>query len=573
MSILELVERYLAEGEEGKARDITLRHRLAPGQNLEAYLRWAKICEDLNLPRQALECYDKALAINPHHPKALYDKAALFYEIGHLDSAKRLLLRLLQVNPSEKAHRLLMAVYKELKEVGSLEVLSHAERENRPEEIRYFPPSLGKSDLEPLYRLFKGRKGYDEIILHPNTGAPVRLRFRQPITDDLLRKHLLGEKFLAFYPLSEDVKLKQAILNIGIPTKVVAKHVREKSWLYLSKEAVKYQAISALQRVRRLRLPGALEIVSDHQYRLWFFFKEPVHLLWVKRFLRILINFLPYPSEGVQFQPWLPTKGVGIGWVERSLWMPLGVLPTTKRRLFFVDEDGEPYPEQLKFLKQIREISWEEVRYFCQGSELRWERRLDRRLDQLLEDLRRACPILGAIIQKAQAGRLLHTREKQALFLTVGLLDHEGHLLHEVLHPCADYKYSHVERQRRALPPNPLSCIKLRAWFPDLANSLPCHCVFDLTEGRYPSPLLHVAPILVPTEEERFSLKRTSVKELAKIYLHTRQDMQLLSQKLKRLEEELGGYLKARPGKMIQVENYILTYEDESLKIKPGVKP
>ena len=55
MSLLFTAEELLARGEEEKARALALRYRLVPGQTAEEYLRWGALCEDLALPRQALE--------------------------------------------------------------------------------------------------------------------------------------------------------------------------------------------------------------------------------------------------------------------------------------------------------------------------------------------------------------------------------------------------------------------------------------------------------------------------------------------------------------------------------------
>ncbi len=554
MSLLDKARELLAKGDEDQARALILRYRLVPGQSAEEYLNWGELCEDLALPRQALECYQKALAVSPDHPQALWALGRLYYEIGDLAATKRTLKRLLQQNPEHKETRHLLArVYRELGEAGSYAVLTGNQEKSSIQGPRYFPPSLGERDLEALSVFLKGRKAFAELILNPHTGGPVFLYREAPLGAAELRAHLLGERYLAVYPIDEERRTQVAFLSIFIPEKERARHARERSWLYLKQEAVRQQALAVLKTTLAEDLSAALERVSPYRYRLWFFFKEPMHFLWARRFLKALEERLPYPEQGVVYKSWGLTEGVGLGWREQAVPLPLGCNPITTERALFVDQHGEPYPEQLTFLKKMRYLSPREVRAFCRAQELRWEPRTGDVLDELLQRLCEKCPVIQALVHKAQAGRRLRREEKLALFLTVGLLDQEGRLLHEVLHPCPDYRYARVERQRQGLPPNPVSCYKLRYWFPGLTSSVPCHCVFEDTGGRYPSPLLHVAPILVPPEEERLTLRHLSPTELARKYYFYQQEKKKLERRLARMRRELINYLKAHPGRRLSL--------------------
>ncbi len=554
MNILEQAETSLAQGYEDKARALVLRYRLLPGQTAAEYVRWGRLCEDLALPQQAQECYQKALAINEDYPQALWALAQLNYEIGDLYSAKRLIKRLLRKDPEfTGAKDLLGKIYRELGEQGSLAVLTRASRVKAPSGPRYFPPSLGAKDLEPFAPFLEGREAFGEFILNPKTGAPVFLHREQALTPEDLRAHILGQRYLAVYPINQKKKTRVAYLSIRVPQRDIGKHVRERSWLYLKAEATRTQALKALKSLRQEGLPVALERLSPYAYRLWFLFKEPVHFLWAKRFLRAVEERLPYPEEGLLYQPWNLTKPIGVGWREQAVVLPLGQNPVTKKRALFLEDHGEPYADQLSFFKKLRHLSFAEIRAFCRQQELRWEPRTGDQLDALLTRLCKSCPLIENLVHKARAGRRLRREEKIALFLTVGLLDPEGRLLHEVLHPCPDYRYTKVERQRQSLPPNPISCYKLRQWFPGLTSFLPCHCVFNDLGERYPSPLLHVAPILVPAEDERLNLKHHSPVQLARKYWFYFQEKEKIEKRLSNMRKELCAYLKRHPGKRLSL--------------------
>ncbi|OAG26919.1 CRISPR-associated primase-polymerase type A1 [Thermodesulfatator autotrophicus] len=568
MKHLLMAEEYLAQGLEEKARALVLRYRLWPGQKADEYLRWGILCEELALPIQAIECYQKALEVEKNYPPALWALARLYYELGDLDTAKRLTRRFLQKEPENSSARELLAkIYEELGEAGSYAVITR-QKEKPASGPRYFPPSLGKRDLEPFGPFLYGRKAYGEIVLN-STGAPVFLYREKAFDEEKLKEHLLGKRYFGVYPIDEENRTRVAFLAIRISEQDRARHARDKSWLHFKSEAVNYVALSAFKRVKDEGLSAALEVLSPYYYRLWFLFSEPIHFLWAKRFLKTLLNKLPYPEDGVLYQAWNLTKPVGLGWREQAVILPLGVNPSTRQRALFIDESGEPYPEQLSFFKKWRQLSFSEVKTFCRGGELRFEARTVKPFDELLSRLCEKCAVIDSLVRKAQAGRILTREEKLALFLTVGLLDQDGRLLHEVLHPCPDYHFSRVERQRKGLPPNPISCYKLRAWFPTLTTTLSCYCVFENAEERYPSPLLHVSPILVPPEEETLTLKHRSVAELARHYWFYLNEKEKLERRLANLEKELVSYLEARPGKRIRLAEKVFLYcEDGRLKLE-----
>jgi len=568
LTILERVEQLLREGEELRARDLTLRYRLLPGQSPEEYLRWGRICEDLALPRQARECYQKALSKDPDYTAALRALASLSFEIGDLAAAKRLLLRCLRLDPEDReAKDLLAAVYRELNETGSLKKLlpSSEPVEERPED-RFFPRSFGPADLECLEEFLFGREAYKELILHPRTGEPLYLFRERPLTADLLRAHLSGEKYILAYPISEDLKVRWAAFEVEFSRKEFLRR-RRKGGSSPEEVSFDYVVRKAFQRMEGLGLPVACETYPLHlKARFLFLFSEPVHFLWVKRFLEHLKELLPYPEGGVIYRPFTLTSPEGSGWRENAIPLPLGVSPVTEARSFLVDEDGDPIEDDIRYLKKLRRLSLGEIKRFCRARELSWQP-LPRR-PEVLERLCQKCPLIGAIVRQAERGARLTRQEKLALFLTVGLLDPDGRLLHELLQPTPDYRYTKVERQRRALPPNPISCYKLREWFPGLASECLCACVFE-DYDRYPSPLLHVKPELVPPSGE-VSLRHKRPEEVARFYRYLLNERERLSREIERLERELKGYLDRHPGRKIRLgrEESLVLNEDKSLEFR-----
>jgi len=80
------------------------------------------------------------------------------------------------------------------------------------------------------------------------------------------------------------------------------------------------------------------------------------------------------------------------------------------------------------------------------------------------------------------------------------------------------------------LKSNPISCPKIRELLPETTAYLPCNCSFMIPAGSYPSPLLHIDPVLIPSRKERMSLP-SSQEELLKKYNDVNERIEVLTKK------------------------------------------
>jgi len=566
MNPLERAENFLLAGEEKRARDLVLKFYSLPAQTPEEYLRWGKLCEALALPGQAAECYQRALSQDSAYFPAIRALAFLRYELGDFDAAARLLRRVLAFDSSdEEARRALGQIYLSFGELGSYFCLfpEHKKPSFRLKGPRIFPKKFGSQELKAFEAFLYGRCGYAETILD-EYGKPSLIFHEGALSYELLEQHLLGQRYLHFFPISEKLKVKTATFGVRYPLKALLKRGRDSYFLKSKAELTSYLASKCFRKLKALGLPGVLERLDPWSYRFWFVLKEPVHFLVVKRFLEALRERLPLPEGGVLYVPWNFTRPRGIDWEEVAVPLPLGIHPGSGERSILLNEKAETVLNPLLAFKKLRHLSLEEVKDFSRRGKFHWA---FKRRQKLLEEILQKCPLLAYLVRKAEAGYKLTRQEKLAIFLTIGLLDSEGALLHEVLYPTPDYRYPRVERQRKSLPPNPISCYKLREWFPDLAAIYSCDCLFE-DPLRYPSPLLHVAPTLVPSEKP-LTLEFFTPKELARRYIHFFLEKERLKARMSEIEKELSPYLKARPGKRLETEGgYFLEFSEGKLQIR-----
>ncbi|MBW1669751.1 MAG: hypothetical protein JRJ66_17265 [Deltaproteobacteria bacterium] len=252
----------------------------------------------------------------------------------------------------------------------------------------------------------------------------------------------------------------------------------------------------------------------------------------------------PKPGSHFVVEPLLPTRPVGIGWVERCIPLPLGIEGTSLERCFFIDQKGEAYGDQLKFLKKVRR--------FDVKSAIRNLRSLGQvpgvlktrseSFPPLVERLRRDCKVVDYLVQKALSGHMMRREEKVALFYTIGLLHGGGNTIHRILESTPDYNYRKTERQLERLQRNPVSCGKIRSMIPEITVSVDCSCHFDLRGGKYPSPLLHVMPQMVPASGEFDVPDRLQLEEAAKRYVQLRSHVEEEQVALKKLERVLDNH-------------------------------
>ncbi|MBI3892776.1 MAG: hypothetical protein HY303_14735 [Candidatus Wallbacteria bacterium] len=114
-------------------------------------------------------------------------------------------------------------------------------------------------------------------------------------------------------------------------------------------------------------------------------------------------------------------------------------------------------------------------------------------LPRQVELLALRCPASGRLLSKARVGEPLTTAEAHILIQVFGPLGEEGRLfVHQVLAGSPSYDPDAVNRQLRALPPQPIGCRRVRGMLrkdgaPDL-----CGCVFRLPPQTYEAPVVHL---------------------------------------------------------------------------------
>jgi tetratricopeptide (TPR) repeat protein len=539
---IEQAEYYLESGDEGKARDMVVKGRNIPCDDPSIHARWAHLCEELGMAGQARESYERALKMCPGDSETLYRLARLLHDTGHYEQSIHYLKKAIKANPAHtEARQLLSTDYQALGLSGQADAL-HPQGQKHPEPIRYFPPSIGKENTREFLSLFSGREdGHALQVMNPETGD-VSFEFQNaPLNHNLIAAHIEGAVTLAAYPLRTDKTVKHAAIETRLRKRALEANLKNRGYLTYLNEKALHHCLTLRRIAGTFGIPAYMDYCGDHRYRLWFFFREFIHFLKVKDFLSRLLAQVPEPDSNLLVELLMATRPIGIGWIEQAVLLPFGMNRATLKRCLFLDDDGQPYGEQLTFLSKIREISSRDTAKAFRRSGKTVSGAEENSLSESVTLLVRSCAVLDELVRRAQKGRILSSEEKVILFYTIGLVSEDGADLHSLLETCPDYNYQKVNRQVARLRKNPISCLKIRVLVPEITACVVCNCSFDLRGGRYPSPLLHLNPNLVPSSRELDIKEKMPIKEAAQRYMNlTRQ-----AAELERAMERLSAILSA----------------------------
>lgn len=542
---LNLARYLLDEGNDQEARRLIVQRRLMPNQNASQHARWAQMCETLGMARQALESWQKAIALDSGNSAYLYHLGLLYYESGSLEKALKYLRRSLDLNPSfSKARKVLVELYNELGEKGAAQAVAHRQfaapvSKTSPATVFGIKPHITIEDVHLLLNLYKGREcGYAEQGIDP-AGRGVFRYYDAPLSGELIVDHIIGRRTIGAYALRADNTLKFTAIRIFIMPRRLMDNRKNQAAIKIMEEKAHDYSMRLLHAAQALNVSASVTAGGEHDRRVWFFFNDFIPVQLAKNCMEKLLSQLPSLSSDLSIEIYCGTEITGTGWQLCPIIMPLGINQKTGERCFFLDEDGSVINDQLAYIHRIRTISPEIFKKIVSPSlQIVPEGSVAVQLP-ILATLSKQCVVLGELVSKARSGRMLTEQEKLVIYFTAGLIPDDGTVLHYILEMTPDYRPDRVDKQRAQLRSHPISCPKIRELLPHLTAYLTCNCALPIPRGGYPSPLNHIAPSLVAGKRaERFTASG-SLSENARRYVLLYREITDLLTTLARLENHL----------------------------------
>jgi len=129
--------------------------------------------------------------------------------------------------------------------------------------------------------------------------------------------------------------------------------------------------------------------------------------------------------------------------------LPLGIHKRTNRRCLILDREGNPLPEQMEALSEIRYITQKKIEELLFTQIIKPEVPPAKKEEApLVGSMLSGCKVINYLVDKAKETHYLNNSERVTLLYTLGLLGEEGKdFLHKVISNCINYDFDYTEKQ------------------------------------------------------------------------------------------------------------------------------
>lgn len=424
---------------------------------------------------QAIERIQLVLHHNPHYQQGYEQLARYYADLGLFGFA-------------EKAHQKALEI-DDPSEIGTPapEIPSYPETDFNHKEV----------DLNQFLSLFRGRTGIHAKQWIDERGKWGFLQVDRSLKTKDIYKHLVGEMTLAVYPVTARDMVHFIVFDVDTAKKRILQAEQEDFTRFI------FQAHQDILRIKTVCDHLGLAIyIEDSGYKGrhgWLFFADAFPAARAIHLGREIMKKAGGPSEGMVWELF------PMGKTERHksvIKLPLGINQKNKRRCYFLQDDNHPVNDQALLLKTIQKNSFDQV---IQVLNIEEEKLCDpdkpsdndendfTGLSAGLSTMISQCKLINHLVNKARETNYLNHYERICLLYTLTFAgDEGGRLLHKIISYCINYSYSVTQREIDKRKDSPISCARIGEYFPELAETLPCDCSFDLPARSYPSPALYL---------------------------------------------------------------------------------
>jgi group II intron reverse transcriptase/maturase len=574
--LLALVEISLELGDEENAKRLFGKRSIFPGEDARGHFRLGELARTMGLRDDALDEFSRALAIDPGHHQAR--EALKRLELIDEDTYASIerLRRLIYLCPElAQPYRDLASCYAEVGEYGlakeTYEKALRLESPVQPSEAipaflpEPYPVTPSEEELSLFLSLFRGREGVFARQWVDEKGRRGFYPSTHALSPEDLKRHFEGEETLGIYLIGEEDKVHLSVLDIDVNQKALLEYAKDREKLSELQNLAHGDATKIASLCDNLKIEVLVEDSGYKGRHLWFFFAEPLPAKLARKFLKFISDKAGSPPGGVHREIF-PTsdKAKGYGSLIK---LPLGIHNRTGRRCLFLDRRGNPLPDQLEALRQIKPIPQKEIEdILLTFSPPRIPQPVEE-VPPLVRKLLSGCRVINHLVDKARKTHYLDNSERVTLLYTLGHLGEEGKsFLHKVMSYCLNYDYGITEKHIRKLKEHPISCAKIKEKHETIVLELGCDCSFTIPPRGYPSPILHVFKDReFPAAREKHPPKaepdpvsddiNTRLKKLIELKSHFRG----IERSIRRVEEEMSSYFDRLGKESVDTEYGLLS--------------
>jgi len=570
--LIALIEMSVKLGDEDNAKKLLGKRTDFTIDQADIYSRLGHVAQTLGLREAALDNFSQALALDADHFQAKDSLKQLQLVDEDIYSSIERLKKLIHFCPDlAQPYRDLAYCYAELGEYGqaqeSYQQALKLEMEAIPEEkpITPVPQSVevqelifSDEDVSIYSSLFKGKDGFFARQWVNEKGRRGFALVPHSLDPEDITHHLSGNETLGLYLLNVENRVCLAVIDIDIDKKALLEYANDEKETGRLHNLTHKDAVMIAGVCDDLKIPVVIEDSGYKGRHLWFFFTDPIPAKLARIFLKFIIEKAGKPSGGIHWEIFPnidKVRGKGFGPLIK---LPLGIHKRTNRRCLLLDREGNPLPEQMAVLPQIKHITRQTLEELLLTYTVKPKAsplKDTKEESPLVENLLSGCKVINYLVNKARDTHYLNNSERITLLYTLGHLGSEGKdFLHKVISNCINYDYDYTEKQIRKMKSSPISCPKIREKHEDFALDLGCNCNFRIPYKGYPSPVLHAFkqprtwPFQSPPLNEKSTINQDnstipeSISGDLKKYIELKKQLGGVEKSIHRIEEGMSSY-------------------------------
>ncbi|MEQ8169003.1 MAG: CRISPR-associated primase-polymerase type A1 [Candidatus Eremiobacterota bacterium] len=382
------------------------------------------------------------------------------------------------------------------------------------------PLSFSDDFLTHYLSLFSGREGVYAKQTESINGKPGYFPLYSQFDSSSLKSHLSGDITAGLYLMKKDNTVSFMVIDLDIKKKYLDKlqdKEEELKLMELLKEEVKKVSLFCNNQ----SIPYVLEFSGYKGYHLWFFFENPVEASLAREFGRKILLLSEMPVLEIHRELFPKQDSVSEDGLGNLVKLPLGIHKKTGKRCLILDpESFEPYGDQLAPLFSVRKISRDFMNVIISiKTDINIPENISESSDGRLQVLLEKCNVLKYLVKKARSEYYLSRKEMMVLSYILGYTGEKGiEYYHWILSYCKDYDRNIAQTFLDTLRPNPMGCSRIKYWLPGIVSKVDCNCTFDMSKGRYATPLLHTGEIpKLNSKSDMAGLIKNYVKHLSEL--------------------------------------------------------
>ena len=391
-----------------------------------------------------------------------------------------------------------MAEPSTLTEDGETDLMA---RDQARKEARRFARSLSDDQLAHFLHCFGGREHCHGVERVDERGQRRFVRRQAPLTAELVLRHVGAHETLGSLCFRVDGLVRWLCIDVDVCRTSLLPGGEPLA------DALLACHTDALNLASALRELGAQPLVEDSGQKgrhVWVRFERPVPAKLALQLAFAAEDEVGEPPSQVRREHFPDREVLGYGKEGPLVKLPWGLHGKSGRRCLLFDQDGAISADQAAVLQAWQATPLAVVEGLARrpqgrvrgepGREPRPEApaKVDLAALPMAQRVFQGCAVLGHVAAKAEATRYLDHRERLLVLMALGHLGQEGgKAIHAVVATTSNYHPQTTDKYLKSLAPSPISCARIRERYPELTRLVPCDCSFRLSQGAYPTPLLH----------------------------------------------------------------------------------